>query len=370
MQLFARILILENSKLMKSSYLLPATLWISSQAGGSLFLASSAWMVSGLTSSPLINSLIPVIAAIPILVDIRERLGGYWLQAGSILGLLIASWFYSDDGISKSILLGISFIAIFSYYLGIEVSSIPLQKELMSNTNVRLKTIQICTELGSLLGAAMTALIFPAVSQFIPAFILILPLASIVYRKKGHYLEVNDKGGYDTSHERNVKLSKLPLLQGFVLGGMFAVLALWVRLVDGGKCFDFGIILASYFLGKGLASILPKMRLSYKYILIFSLLIAFQLITMRWISVLLFVPLGMFINSTDLSIASTLSKDNQLMEGWKSFQDQSALGGIAGGLALGGICQFIGLEYALPIVSSGFVLLAILSTEKRLKLTI
>ena len=52
-------------------------------------------------------------------------------------------------------------------------------------------------------------------------------------------------------------------------------------------------------------------------------------------SVLLFVPLGMFINSIDLSIASSLCRDGYIIEGWKSFQDQSALGGIAGGLALG-----------------------------------
>ena len=220
-------------------------------------------------------------------------------------------------------MLGISFIAIFSYYLGIEVSSIPLQKELMSNTNVRLKQFKYAPSL-----VAYRAGILPyfSCSESIYSVYFDIALSLDRLQKKGHYLEVNDIGGYDTSHERNEKLSKLPLLQGFVLGGMFAVLALWVRLVDGGKCFDFGIILASYFLGKGLADILPKMRLSYKYILIFSLLIAFQLITMRWISVLLFVPLGMFINSTDLSIASTLSKDDQLMEGWEIISRSICLG--------------------------------------------
>lgn len=355
---------------MKSSDLFPAALWVSSQAGGSLFLASSAWMVSGLTPSPLINSLIPVIAAIPILIDIKERLGAYWLQAGSILALLVASWFYGDEGISRGVLLSISFAAIFSYYLGIEASSIPLQKKLMSNTDVRLKTIQICTELGSLLGAALTALIFPAVSQFVPALILVLPLLIVVYRRKVHYPEINDSQASNVSNDINLKFNKFPFLQGFVLGGLFAVLALWVRVIDGGKCFDFGIILASYFLGKALVSILPKIKLSLSYILVVCLLIAFQLITLRWMSVLLFVPLGMFINSIDLSIASSLCRDGYIIEGWKSFQDQSALGGIAGGLALGCICQFIGLEYSLPIVSSGFVLLSILSAKSHAKLTI
>ena len=40
----------------------------------------------------------------------------------------------------------------------------------------------------------------------------------------------------------------------------------------------------------------------------------------------------MLINSTDLSIASIFSEKDKLLEGWKSFQDQSALGGIAQGL--------------------------------------
>ena len=112
-----------------------------------------------------------------------------------------------------------------------------------------------------------------------------------------------------------------------------------------------------------MVGIAPKFKLKYSYIIVFTLLIACQLIPLRWVSVLLFIPIGMLINSTDLSIASIFSEKDKLLEGWKSFQDQSALGGIAGGLALGSICQVIGLEYALPIVSSGFILLSMLSSK-------
>ena len=348
---------------MKSSDLLPSAFWTSSQAGSSLFLASSAWMVSGLTPSPLINSFIPVVAAIPILIDIKERLEGYWLQAGSILSLLIASWFYSDDGISKAALVITCFLAIFLYYIGIEVSNVPLQKNIISSSGIKFKTIQICTEIGSLLGAVLTALIFPAVSQFIPALILVLPLASYIYRTKTRITAEITKDEWSALSSSKTTLNPLCFLQGFVLGGLFAVLALWVRVIDGGKCFDFGVILACYFLGKGLVGIAPKFKLKYSYIIVFTLLIACQLIPLRWVSVLLFIPIGMLINSTDLSIASIFSEKDKLLEGWKSFQDQSALGGIAGGLALGSICQVIGLEYALPIVSSGFILLSMLSSK-------
>ena len=348
---------------MKSSDLLPSAFWASSQAGSSLFLASSAWMVSGLTPSPLINSFIPVVAAIPILINIKERLEGYWLQAGSIFCLLIASWLYSDDGISKVALIITSFLAIFLYYVGIEVSNVQLQKNIILSSGVRFKTIQICTEIGSLVGAILTAVIFPAVSQFIPALILVLPLASCIYGTKTRITVESTTDESSILPNSKTTIKPLCFLQGFVLGGLFAVLALWVRVIDGGKCFDFGVILACYFLGKSLVSIAPKFKLKYSYVIIFTLLISCQLISLRWVSVLLFIPVGMLISSTDFSIASIFSDKDKLLEGWKTFQDQSALGGIAGGLALGSICQAIGLEYALPIVSSGFILLSILSSK-------
>ena len=354
--------------LMKRSDLLPSAFWVSSQAGSSLFLASSAWMVSGLTPSPLINSLIPVATAIPILINIKERLDGYWLQVASILALLAFSWLYADDAIGNSALVVVSFLSIFSYCLGIEFSNVSLQKNIISKSNIRLRLIQICTEIGSLVGAILTALIFPAVSQFIPAFVLVLPLALYTYKAKAKYIHKIPDDEFTQSSNSNIALNPLCFLQGFVLGGLFAVLALWVRVIDGGKCFDFGVILACYFLGKGLVEMAPKFNLRYMYMVVFSLLIACQLMPLKWISALLFIPIGMFINSTDLSIASALSEKDKLVEGWKSFQDQSALGGIAGGLTLGSICQVIGIEYALPIVSSGFVLLSILSTKSRIAL--
>ena len=354
--------------LMKRSDLLPSAFWVSSQAGSSLFLASSAWMVSGLTPSPLINSLIPVATAIPILINIKERLDGYWLQVASILALLVFSWLYADDAIGNSALVVVSFLSIFSYCLGIEFSNVSLQKNIISKSNIRFRLIQICTEIGSLVGAILTALIFPAVSQFIPAFVLVLPLALYTYKAKAKYIHKIPDVEFTQSSNSNIALNPLCFLQGFVLGGLFAVLALWVRVIDGGKCFDFGVILACYFLGKGLVEMAPKFNLRYVYMVVFSLLIACQLMPLKWISALLFIPIGMFINSTDLSIASALSEKDKLVEGWKSFQDQSALGGIAGGLTLGSICQVIGIEYALPIVSSGFVLLSILSTKSRIAL--
>ena len=42
--------------------------WGSAQAGVSLSLASTAWLLSGLTPSPLLNTLLPVLTTLPALL--------------------------------------------------------------------------------------------------------------------------------------------------------------------------------------------------------------------------------------------------------------------------------------------------------------
>ena len=41
-------------------------LWGSSQAGNTILLASSGWMVSGLSGSPLLNGILPTLGIIPL----------------------------------------------------------------------------------------------------------------------------------------------------------------------------------------------------------------------------------------------------------------------------------------------------------------
>ena len=65
------------------------TLLATTQAGHNLTLASTAWMLSGLTSSPLINGLLPAFGTLPLLLQIRRDPKGYGLQLMAVL-LLIA----------------------------------------------------------------------------------------------------------------------------------------------------------------------------------------------------------------------------------------------------------------------------------------
>lgn len=58
----------------------PPVLLGASQAGASLTLASTAWMVSGLFPSPPLNSLWPALGALPLLMQLRRTPKGYDLK--------------------------------------------------------------------------------------------------------------------------------------------------------------------------------------------------------------------------------------------------------------------------------------------------
>ena len=50
-------------------------------------------MVSGLTSSPFLNGLLPAVDALPALMNLGFRKSGYWLQLLGVSLLLICSFF-------------------------------------------------------------------------------------------------------------------------------------------------------------------------------------------------------------------------------------------------------------------------------------
>ena len=72
--------------------------------------------------------------------------------------------------------------------------------------------------------------------------------------------------------------NSLCLMQGVVLGSLFGMLALWVREIDGGKCFDFAMVLVAYAVGRSLLAFVPKMQASLCCILMVLLLVSIELI--------------------------------------------------------------------------------------------
>ncbi|QEY30883.1 hypothetical protein EVJ50_00015 [Synechococcus sp. RSCCF101] len=76
---------------MRSGARSAALAWGSSQAGSSLSLAATAWLVSGLSRSPLLNGLLPAVVTLPALLPLRPKPSAYGLQLLSLLMLLAAS---------------------------------------------------------------------------------------------------------------------------------------------------------------------------------------------------------------------------------------------------------------------------------------
>ena len=329
-------------------------LWGASQAGSTLLLASSAWMVSGLTSSPFLNGLFPAVGALPVLLNLGFRRSGYWLQILGVLLLLIFSFFYGQNQVAKIALLVASFLTIFLHGVGQEISVVPLQKSIISSSGVSMRWLQIGQEIGVLAGNVMTAVLFPAIRQFVPALVLMLPMARFLRRSS------QDPDIQDSSNSVNKKsdLNYLCLLQGLVLGSLFGMLALWVREIDGGKCFDFAMVLVAYAVGRSLVVFVPKMQASLRYVVIVVLLVLIQLIPSPFVSILMFAGIGGLVGASDFWLVENLGSSSDLPSRWQVLQNSSALGGLVGSFVLGVVCEILGLDVALIAVCFGFIVLA------------
>ena len=157
----------------------PMLLQGSAQAGANLSLAATAWMVSGITASPLLNTLLPALGALPFLLHLKQTARGYWLQILGVLILLGVSLALKPMGEHKTLLLLSSFAAVLLFEIGQEISILPLQQQLIVKAGSSMKRLRSSQEIGSLIGNLLAALLFPALRQFSPALVLLLPLAVV-----------------------------------------------------------------------------------------------------------------------------------------------------------------------------------------------
>ena len=79
---------------------------------------------------------------------------------------------------SPLLLLG-SFAAVLLFEIGQEISILPLQQQLIVKAGSSMKRLRSSQEIGSLVGNLLAALLFPALRQFLPALVLLLPLAVV-----------------------------------------------------------------------------------------------------------------------------------------------------------------------------------------------
>ena len=330
----------------------PALLWGSSQAGSSLVLASSGWLVSGLSPSPLVNSLLPVLSAMPLLLPLRRRPTAYGLQLLSTSLLIVVSLAQLHQSLSKTWLLVGSLLAVLLFSLGSELSQLPLQQRLLARSGSSMPQLRLGSDLGALLGNLLAAVLFPAIRQFPPALVLLLPLSGAAWRQAG-------QGSADSSGERpqTPPIDRRCSLQGLLFGSLFALLPLWVRVIGAGKCFDFAMLLVAYGLGRSLGAQLPALGAGMRYGLM-ALLLGSAGIVPGWGAVLLFTPLGALASASDAQLVANLQLADPAL-GWQILRRSAALGGLIGSLLMGVISQGLGLHWALPLQLLGFAAVAL-----------
>ncbi len=316
--------------------------------------------MSGLSPSPLLNSLLPALGTLPALLPLRRRAWGYGLQPLAVLALLAVAVAEALQWLPPAWLLAASLLAVLLFALGVEISQLPLQRRLLRQPGSSIAQLRRGADLGALLGYLLTALLFPAALQFGPALLLLLPLGLLLAaRSRAAAVGTNplQAATGDEATTQAIPFSRLGAIQGLLFGGLFALLPLWVREVGAGRCFDFAMLLAAYGLGRGLTGLLPPLPGPLRYGLMAALLGLAQLAP-GWAAVLLFLPLGALAAASDAALVSVLGPLGDGPLRWLVLQRSAAVGGLAGSLGMGLLSQLLGLGLALPLQMLGFVALA------------
>jgi len=310
--------------------------WGSAQAGVSLSLASTAWLLSGLSASPLINTLLPALTTLPALLPLRRRAGAFcWILLSSVGLMLLCSPL--GAGIQAAWAIPVVLCAGLVIALGQDFSQLPLQKQLLEGSNLRFQQLRQGSELGALIGFGLTGLIRPGWHQFLPAAFLLLPLLPAALQRQSCHLP-----GLDLP-----EFNRAAAWQGLVFGALFGLLPLWIRSVAEGNCFNFGMVLMAYGIGRTLINA-PIRRSPWSLFGLIGgllLLVAGQLLP-GIVSTLLFIPIGALAAATDRQLVEHLQPKDPA-QGWQILRRSGAVGGLVGVLIMGSLAQAIGLPLAL-----------------------
>lgn len=332
--------------------------WGSSRAATSLAASSAAWMLSGLTPSPLINGLLPAVSSAPLLLPLpsRPRFGTLLQLLAGLLMLVIAARL-------TPLPVPFTLAAVLLLAVGGQLVDLPVQRLLHGDAGVPMGTLRTSAEAGQLVGTILAGVLFPigkALLQFSQSILLLLPLAALVnWRRPSRF-----PAGPAHQPASAVPSGFLPaaLLQGALFGGLFGLIPLWVRQEGAGNCFDFAMVLSAYGLGRAVAEALQaRLRLGSTsgYLLLAVALAGTQQLP-GWGAVLLFVPLGLLAACSDQCLIQALGPAEDPALSLQLFSRSACLGGLLGSLAMGVLAQAIGLSGLLPIQLLAFVLAAVL----------
>ena len=333
--------------------------WGSAQASSSLALASTAWLLSGLNPSPLLNVLLPVLATVPLLLPLPQRLRlGYLIQISALLLLLAVATPWSG----RQVLCPLA--GVFLLVLGQQISQPPLQHQLQNSQAIPAATLRTSAEGGRLIGHLLTGLLFPlgkALLQFSQALVLLLPLAPAMLGLAAVQPQPQAAVAAEPETPGSAALYLPSLLQGMLFGSLFALLPLWVRQEGAGNCFDFGMVITAYGLGRSAAAALAsrwRLATPLPYLLLAVLLAATQALP-GWGAVGLFVPFGLLAGLSDGNLGLSLPPTSDPRRRSKLLERSSRVGGLAGSLLMGLLAQVTALAVALPLQLIAFVAAAL-----------
>jgi hypothetical protein len=330
----------------------PEAIWGSASAGMSLTTAAAAWLLSGLTPAPLINSLFTVVDTLPNFLSIpTSALGSLWLQIAALGLLLLVSL-----GVAQ--LPVVVLIAIFLFSLGRRLGRWGFLDRFLTQHVLPMQRLQLVTETGQVLGNLLAGLLFPlgqAVLQFCNALLLLLPLFSEARQAKAQPPETLPLGQMIPLRGQG-----LPVLQGMLIGALFALLPLWVRAIAQGNCFGFGMLLAAYSTGRIVGNTLPSISPLLANLAIAALLSPLPGLANAPLIVLLFFMLGGVVALADQSIQGQLMNASSDLNGWIAFERLSSIGALMGSLGLGLFAQITDLTQVHPVIVLGFIGTALL----------
>ncbi len=134
--------------------------WGGAQAGASLTLASNSRLLSGMTTSPLINGLLPATTTLPAHLPLRRRSTGFGLQLASAL-VMICLCVAAIAGFSTRRPWGMAtlLLAALMMTLGQDLSRLPLQRDVLRSGGLEFRQLRRGSELCVVVGSLLTGLI-------------------------------------------------------------------------------------------------------------------------------------------------------------------------------------------------------------------
>lgn len=295
----------------------------------------------------------------------------------------------------------LTLVATLAWTVGRQLSIPGLRHRLHAATGLSERLLRGGDGAGRLLGTLLAGVLFPlgrALAQFSVALTLLLPLLPVIGSAGSRPMQVtgsasdrSDPRGRDTTtadartadtapvawpRARRARTDRAgnaslrgALMLGLLFGGLFALLPLWVRQEGRGSCFDFGMLLSAFTVGRLLADLtsvrtvasgLFRWRAGAVQHGLMGLLLLLSTRIPGWGAVSLFVPFGVLAELLEQPLRPALGSSPLVPADVEGFERARALGGLIGTLTMGLITQAIGLFWAWPLQVGAFALAALL----------